>query len=1469
MASNTSRSLQLQLIVQAVDQAGQVLQGIKTGLDNLQNSAKGMGQAASDMGNKLQTGLNNAGGAADNLKGKLSSVGKVLQDVGGSIAAFGVTAGFSKAIGAAADFEKEMARVKAYTNFSPDTSTAQKQFQTLTDTAREVGRTSTFSASQAAQGITELGKAGYGTEQIVSSLGTALNLAYVEGQPLGQTAETLVKTVNQFGMGADEAKRAGDVLAYTSNATVTSMSELAEGLKYVGPGAKSLGMDIEQTAAYLGIFAQNGISATMGGTALRRVIGDLSAPSSDARQALAELNVDIVKNKDGNVNLTATFEALGKAGMTTAQSFKIFGDLGATVGLVAAQQVDKIKELAAANTAAEGSLAKMTATMNESLVPSLIILKNNVLDLANQFIGPFLSGIKIVVDALSSLVGGIVSLGRMFPGLSNVITGVIGVIGGLVVTLGAAPLVFRVLSFVLGPLLTGWTTLIGLGRSIIGMAPSKTAAIASETAAVNSQTVAVNALVAAQRQAALAGLAARQGGGGVVAPSGIGKGAGLASGMIAATGVGAGIASFAAAETSTQKIFAGVTGISGVIGAIPHPAAQIVSIVGQLVGLVGGPLIEKWFGVKKGIMDSADSAAQMRDTIAKSLSTGQSVEEFSEAYKRSFGEEIPNTVKESFILQKELAKAAGEESVQEQAKMVERTQGEYVKLKKTYQDFSEDYSRQFKQPPDAMLKGSFDRLAKEAEKAAKGLDPTLKGMMTSVIEYGVAQGNGYNQMVNAMLDSKKKLTGKRDMTDEERQQFDQLYKDIVLKTRAAVAEVGKEWEKLGKKTDGLSPEQKIQESKNAAEIQLKAAQDSAKIQDDLDKIAFDKRKSVIEQTVQSEILAKQRIDALVIGQSQVKISRAENEYAVTKAIRDKEYTEQSTILKEQIAKDQNVAESKKQLKDLEKRYAEGQIADNQKLAQSYISAINDQAKAREEHVKKLKDLDKQLYESQQQSIDMSNKLSQAYLNDYQKLQSASSIVVEKLAEAARLAPTMPERAIELFKQVRSESQGLIQNVESLNQKIRDNATFVTDAARKISLIGANDETKYKAELKNVLELEHRAQDAMAGGRMSEAENLYKQAVSAATALPGSAVKTGDAATDNANQEKAKKDAQDLVAVLGPQLNIVGNILKQQAEATNRQMEAANKEAQAKQENLLKLQANIALDQIKAIDDNTSALLALTAALQGKTQQPQSSTPGAPGTTPSTGTESGKAGQPGSPSAPGGTGTRAEGAAARLGGDYAPMKSEERGYSLSPDVQAMIDTTNDMISNSKDLSTFSQLEEEFYKNRMDQLKDSERQAGAMDKIERQSGGSISNQWENRIQSGVDRTYNRGKILNQEGTALIDMRMSGNDVDAAQNNIDSMLSRLLDAAKNSIAGLSNGVTKAGSSLLKDLKPPVSQEGEGAQSIGDSIRDILSDAGETFQSTINEAANAAFERAMQVDIIVKDNRNASLGSIMRPTE
>jgi TP901 family phage tail tape measure protein len=224
---------------------------------------------------------------------------------------------------------------------------ASAELKGLVDIARDFGVESGFGFNTAADGLLAFIKAGYDATDASSSLAAAFDLSVASGLEVSKSAEVIVQTLAQFGLGVGETERALDAMATTANLTTTDISLVADALAKVGTVASLSGIDIEATNAAIGVLAQRSLQASEAGTALAGVIFRLAAPSSEVRKGLDALGVTIDQVDLKGETLGEALKLLKSRGLDVASANRIFGESYARAALILAEsgaEVDALRE---------------------------------------------------------------------------------------------------------------------------------------------------------------------------------------------------------------------------------------------------------------------------------------------------------------------------------------------------------------------------------------------------------------------------------------------------------------------------------------------------------------------------------------------------------------------------------------------------------------------------------------------------------------------------------------------------------------------------------------------------------------------------------------------------------------------------------------------------------------------------------------------------------------------------------------------------------------------------------------------------------------------------------------------------------------------------------------------------------------------------------------------------------------------
>ena len=405
---------------------------------------------------------------------RLKSFGASTRQVGTKLTGLGVAA--AAPIGASlavyTSFDDAIRAAGAAANATGAT------LESLRNKAKHLGATTSFSASEVASLMTELGRAGFSPKQIEEMTGAVMNLARATGTDATVSSGIMSATIRQFSLEATDAVRVSDRLTAAANMSFNSVESLGEALQYAGPVAADANMSLEETLAILGTLGNLGIQGSEAGTALRRLL-TLSAAESEKFQ-----KVFGVATKDAQGNARDLVDILGEvatasANMGTgdrAQAFnEVFGLMGITSASAIGKTVTDTKKLLADLKKSNGIADKTARDMDAGIGGAFRILKSSIegvaiaigesLDLSvtkmMNAISRALSGLiewigknQEVVKKVALIVAGVVAVGAAFIGIGSAAGVAAFAVGGLASMFSLVGTAIGVLVTMIGALFT-------------------------------------------------------------------------------------------------------------------------------------------------------------------------------------------------------------------------------------------------------------------------------------------------------------------------------------------------------------------------------------------------------------------------------------------------------------------------------------------------------------------------------------------------------------------------------------------------------------------------------------------------------------------------------------------------------------------------------------------------------------------------------------------------------------------------------------------------------------------------------------------------------------------------------------------------------------------------------------------------------------------------------------------------------
>lgn len=364
---------------------------------------------------------------------KLTSVGKTMTaSVTAPLAGLGIAA-----VATGAKFEEQMSKVKAITGATG------KEFDALRSQAMELGATTQFSASQAAEGMEFLARAGWKTEQIMAAMPGMLNLAAAGALDLGTAADITSNIMTGFQIEAEKASHVADVLAYASANANTDVQGLGYAMKYLAPVASDMGWSIHETTAAVMALSDAGIQGEQAGAAFSTSIQRLTDQSGKAKKTLDELGVSFFTTEGRMKPLPEIIRELEKAlkDKTDQERSSILTTLfGAEAykhwSTLLKRGSSDLEEMTINLRESDGTADKMAKTMNDNLMGAFRSLISAIENMAIQFADVFEPVIRRVTEIITSLTRKFADIPTTAKVVTGIFAAIVAAIGPLLVIAG-------------------------------------------------------------------------------------------------------------------------------------------------------------------------------------------------------------------------------------------------------------------------------------------------------------------------------------------------------------------------------------------------------------------------------------------------------------------------------------------------------------------------------------------------------------------------------------------------------------------------------------------------------------------------------------------------------------------------------------------------------------------------------------------------------------------------------------------------------------------------------------------------------------------------------------------------------------------------------------------------------------------------------------------------------------------------
>lgn len=395
-----------------IEKNNQALKQNEKYLQEAQNATDNCAKSINEYGKETTTVITTTKEFGESLK---EGFGEALAAKGLELAGEAISAIGDKAKEAAeyvvevgSSFEAGMSEVEAISGATGS------ELEALENKAKSLGSSTKFSATEAANAMTNMSLAGWSVNQTLSGIDGVLQLAAASNMDLADASQVVTDNISTFNLEASQSTHLADMMAYAQANSSTTAAELGEAYKNCGANMNAAGQDIETTTSFLEALANNGLRSSEAGTSLAAIMRDLTSKMKDGKIAIGDTSVAVM---DSNGNFRDATDILKDVESATDG----MGDAQKQAALMATFTSDSIKGLnMLLNTGADqvagyeeslrncsGAASDMADTMQDNLQGKLTELSSATEGLGiavyDYISGPLQGGVELLTDVVSGL----------------------------------------------------------------------------------------------------------------------------------------------------------------------------------------------------------------------------------------------------------------------------------------------------------------------------------------------------------------------------------------------------------------------------------------------------------------------------------------------------------------------------------------------------------------------------------------------------------------------------------------------------------------------------------------------------------------------------------------------------------------------------------------------------------------------------------------------------------------------------------------------------------------------------------------------------------------------------------------------------------------------------------------------------------------------------------------------------------
>lgn len=344
---------------------------------------------------------------AEKVSSNMKSFGQGMSTVGGNLmkATAPVVAFTGYALKATMNFEAAMSNVQAISGATGD------DLIKLSDKAKEMGKNTSKSAKDAADGMSYMALAGWNTQQMLEGIEPVLRLSEAGNLDLGRASDLTTDSLSALGLQVSDLTRYLDICAQAQRKSNTTADMMMEAYIACGGTMKNLKVPLEESATYIGVLANRGLKGSEAGVALNSVLVNLTSGAGQAGKAMKKLGLNAFDSKGNfkgiNVVLKELNTKLSKC--TEEQRNTYLAMIGGktqidTLNALLAGTNEEYGTLHKSITDSNGALNEMAHTMQNNAYGNITKLKSQLEGLGIQVGEHLVPHINDFIEELSKLI---------------------------------------------------------------------------------------------------------------------------------------------------------------------------------------------------------------------------------------------------------------------------------------------------------------------------------------------------------------------------------------------------------------------------------------------------------------------------------------------------------------------------------------------------------------------------------------------------------------------------------------------------------------------------------------------------------------------------------------------------------------------------------------------------------------------------------------------------------------------------------------------------------------------------------------------------------------------------------------------------------------------------------------------------------------------------------------------------------